>query len=333
MKFSIIVPVYNVEQYLPDCLQSIDAQTFRDYEVILIDDGSRDDSGTICDAWAEDKKNVCVVHRKNKGLLMARREGYSRSSGDYIVSLDSDDMLRATMLEECAKAVELCSPDIIAFSYSGKRDFSDSAIHKVTSPGMHTGESYNEVRAALCDGYFSSIWSKVFKANVFNPGFAFEDYAGLMHGEDFLQVFPAFDAANSLYYIDQPLYFYRTNNQNSTSSYSSNKIGDLSRVCEVIMHVSQKWGKEFANRARIGMTRQFCGVAMILFSDSSVLNKESEFDKLSEAFINCLGSDIGFSALHLNQSIIAYALLHDNYSEAKRACSLTRYINKFRMKR
>lgn len=65
----------------------------------------------------------------------------------------------------------------------------------------------------------------------------------------------------------------------------------------------------------------------------AAMQKESEFDKLSEAFINCLGSDIGFSALHLNQSIIAYALLHDNYSEAKRACSLTRYINKFRMKR
>lgn len=330
MRFSIIVPVYNVARYLPACLESIDVQTFKDYEVILIDDGSTDDSGHICDAWAEDKNNVSVIHRKNKGLLMARREGYAKSNGEYIVSLDSDDMLHPAMLEKCAKAIDCCAPDIIAFSYSSKRDFSDSITHAIMSPGLNAGDSYNEAKALLCDGYFSNIWSKVFKTDIFDPGFSFDDYAGLMHGEDFLQVFPSFDAATSIYYIDQPLYFYRTNEQNSTSSYSSNKIGDLARVCDVVIYIAQKWGPEYVRRARAGMTRQFCGIATILFGDPSVLDKKDEFYKLAKTFRNCLGPDVDYKALHINQRQIVRAFLQDNYSVASRVCALTRSINKLR---
>lgn len=328
MKFSIIVPVFNVACYLPECLHSIDAQTYRDYEVILIDDGSTDGSSVICDIWAEDKDNVAVVHQENKGLLLARREGYLKSCGEYIVSLDSDDMLKDTMLEECAKVIENYSPDIVAFTYTKNRDFSCPISSSALLPGFYIGTSFNKIKARLCDGYNPNIWSKVFKTDVFDPGFPFNDYAGLMHGEDLLQVFPAFDVAKSLYFINHPLYFYRIHERSSTSEYSANKIEDLARVCRVTITIAKKWGPEFYGRACIGMEKHFCGVAMLLFGDSSVSNKREEFSRLAKTFQDCLGSMVKLSSLHIHQKIIVNAMSSNNYTEAAIVSSLYRLVKK-----
>lgn len=93
MEFSVLVPVYNVEKYLTKCLVSLEEQTFKDFEVILVDDGSNDNSGKICDKFCEDNKNMKVIHKKNEGLISARRTALEQSSGDYCVFCDSDDFL------------------------------------------------------------------------------------------------------------------------------------------------------------------------------------------------------------------------------------------------
>ena len=92
-EFSIIVPVYNVENYLKRCLDSIKAQTYADYEAILIDDGSLDASGSICDAYVEQDNRFKVIHKENGGLAAARNTGLGAAVGKYIVFLDSDDDL------------------------------------------------------------------------------------------------------------------------------------------------------------------------------------------------------------------------------------------------
>ena len=93
MYFSVIVPVYNVEKYLSECIDSILCQTFTDFELILVDDGSKDKSGEICDQYAQKDSRIKVIHKENGGLSDARNFGTAASNGKYIVYLDSDDYI------------------------------------------------------------------------------------------------------------------------------------------------------------------------------------------------------------------------------------------------
>lgn len=104
-KVSIIVPVYNVEKYLRECLDSILDQTFKDFELILIDDGSKDKSGEICDEYAKVHSNITVVHQKNQGQAAARNNGVKISEADWIMFVDSDDVIHPDLLHFLYKAV------------------------------------------------------------------------------------------------------------------------------------------------------------------------------------------------------------------------------------
>lgn len=118
IKFSIIIPVYNVEQYLDECVQSVVAQTYRDFEVILVDDGSPDNSGTICDRWAEKDSRVRVIHQENQGLSGARNTGIRAATGEYLMFLDSDDWWNGdAVLETVANRLEKTGADVLSFSY------------------------------------------------------------------------------------------------------------------------------------------------------------------------------------------------------------------------
>jgi len=109
LKFSIIVPVYNVEDYIHECVNSILAQSFDSYEILLINDGSTDKSASICDQFALSHRNVIVIHKKNGGLSDARNVGIKNAKGEYIIFIDSDDYIEKNTLDVFAK--ELCEAD------------------------------------------------------------------------------------------------------------------------------------------------------------------------------------------------------------------------------
>ena len=96
---SIIVPVYQVEKYIRQCIDSILAQTFTDFELILVDDGSKDNSGKICDEYAEKDKRIRVIHKENDGLSGARNKGLDNASGNYFMFVDGDDYISPNMAE------------------------------------------------------------------------------------------------------------------------------------------------------------------------------------------------------------------------------------------
>ena len=93
MFFSVIVPVYKVEEYLPACIESVLSQTFSDFELILVDDGSPDSCGEICDKYKETDNRIKVLHKENGGLASARKAGIQIAEGDYVFNLDSDDLI------------------------------------------------------------------------------------------------------------------------------------------------------------------------------------------------------------------------------------------------
>lgn len=116
MKISIIIPVYNVVAYLRQCVQSVLAQTYQDIEIILVDDGSTDDSGTLCDSLAEQDNRICVIHQSNQGLSGARNTGLRQATGDYIAFLDGDDIYMLTDgIERLMKILEKTFIDVLLF--------------------------------------------------------------------------------------------------------------------------------------------------------------------------------------------------------------------------
>ncbi len=118
MKFSIIIPVYNVENYLDKCIQSVVSQTYTDFELILIDDGSTDSSGSICEKWLIKDKRIIVIHQKNAGAAAARNIGIKESKGDYIIFLDSDDWwLNNKVLQTIVDSIGERNVDVLSFNF------------------------------------------------------------------------------------------------------------------------------------------------------------------------------------------------------------------------
>ena len=109
VKFSIIVPVYKVEKYLERCINSILSQTYRNFELILVDDGSTDNCPRICDEYVKSNNRINVIHKKNGGLSSARNAGIDRSTGEYIIFVDSDDYWNSNhALQKIVEALVLC---------------------------------------------------------------------------------------------------------------------------------------------------------------------------------------------------------------------------------
>lgn len=115
MRISIIVPVFNAEPYLEECVNSLLAQGLTDYEIILVNDGSTDDSGAVCDAYAARYPAIKVIHKENSGVSDARNAGLRAVTGDYVVFVDSDDYLAESALSDVAKRIGLSGADVVFF--------------------------------------------------------------------------------------------------------------------------------------------------------------------------------------------------------------------------
>ena len=132
---SIVVPVYNVEKYLKQCVESLINQTYKDIEIILVDDGSKDNSGKICDEYSEKYEFIRVIHKENAGLGMARNTGMENAKGDYVDFMDSDDYLKPDTVEKLVKALEETGADTCLGGYS--RFMENGEFTYTYSPGQH----------------------------------------------------------------------------------------------------------------------------------------------------------------------------------------------------
>lgn len=128
---SVIVPVYNVEKYLPSCIESVINQTYMDWELLLVDDGSTDNSGKICDEYGEKDKRIKVFHKENGGVSSARNLGLDKANGEYVAFLDADDYVDADLYENALKSIG--SNDMIFFNYSM---YENGKIYRVHQSGL-----------------------------------------------------------------------------------------------------------------------------------------------------------------------------------------------------
>ena len=205
---SVIVPVYKVEPWLHQCVDSILAQTFRDFELILVDDGSPDNCPAICDAYAQKDSRVKVIHKENGGLSSARNAGLDAAQGEYIAFIDSDDWVSAEYLAQLLHAVQMHGADMaicnIVPSYpaefSGWKRKSSTMSHELL-----TQSQMSERLIADTNWFYVVAWNKLYHKNIWR---SLRFPVGYIH-EDEAVIHRVIGLCSAITIISDPLYFYR----------------------------------------------------------------------------------------------------------------------------
>lgn len=229
---SIILPIYNVEKYLDDCMKMIIGRHENAVEIILVDDGSTDESGKIADLYADTYENVTVYHKQNGGLSDARNYGLLRAGGKYVFFLDSDDFVQENTVDILVPLVEKNELDIVLwdadiYDECGKKMDVDSSYYHhvgVQEKSICTGQNVIEAQLACRNDYVTTVWLGLYNRDfLIDHNFWFEK--NLLH-EDELWTQKVLIEADKVMYIDQALYCYRMRNnsimRHSDKNYSRN---------------------------------------------------------------------------------------------------------------
>lgn len=216
--FSLILPIYNVASYLEDCIRSVLKQDFTDYEVILVDDGSTDESGNLCDFYAEKYPNIQVIHKENGGLSSARNAGTAAATGRYIWWVDSDDWIEPGALQTLYDATEDGAAEIVKFNFYRVGAEKISVIC-AAEPGTYEQMGLVDMCFLLPGRFSLSAWGHVYKRTFLTEHpFAFVSEREI-GSEDYLFNLTAFAAAKKVRVIPEHLYSYRLREGSLTQRY------------------------------------------------------------------------------------------------------------------
>lgn len=266
-KVSIIVPIYNVEKYLEECIDSLIKQTYRNIEIILVDDGSKDSSGIICDKYAKIDNRVIVIHKENGGQSSAREAGIFASSGEYIMTVDGDDWIDIDTVEVCINEINKYD-DIDCVIYSYMKEFPNNSVPMhimdnsiVFSPKEAEDKVYRRLFGLLSEELrhpermdnIVSCCMKLYKSEVAKKG-RFFDIKVIGSSEDNLFNMYALHNCGTVVYIDRCLYHYRKIETSSTRTYRQDlekKWGVLFSIMEEIIkekNLPEKYLDALSNR-------------------------------------------------------------------------------------
>jgi len=239
---SIIVPVYNVEKYIYKTLDSILFQTYNNLEIILINDGSTDNSGNICDEYSEKDKRIKVIHKQNGGVSSARNLGIDNATGEWITFIDSDDIIDKCMIEKLFKIAEKENTKISASAH--KYQTKDNEIKFVVLENKTIRLNNTKVLEYIIRNdvdFGSSHHGKLFHRDVVKD---FYFNTELNHGEDYLFVIEVIATyAKDIAYIPDALYYYVFRPNSASKSFSVKRfhsIDSLERIAEIIRPLSLK---------------------------------------------------------------------------------------------
>lgn len=224
---SVIVPVYNVERYLTKCVKSIENQTFKNIEIILIDDGSTDNSGKMCDQFALENQRIKVIHKKNGGLSDARNCGVSIARGEYIGFVDSDDFIHKDMYRTLYNLMVEYKVDITEIGYRSVFDGNDVTDEKMDPNSPSAPLVFDKECASIycLMNYHSSnhVWDKLYKKEIWGQ-FTFPFGK---HYEDYFIMFEVINSVSKIATLDLKLYYYvQRNGSIMRSSFSMKKHSD-----------------------------------------------------------------------------------------------------------
>lgn len=255
---TIVVPVYNVESYLDKCVESIVKQTYKNLEIILVDDGSTDNSGKMCDEWAEKDSRIKVIHKENGGLSDARNKGIDIATGKWIGFIDSDDYIDVTMFEKLYKA---CIENNCKISSCGfLREFDDKSRNERWTTKDDMLLDRDGMMEYLYRGAVTCVaWNKLYDITLFdNIRYPYKK----IH-EDQYTTYKVFCQTDKLYYISECLYYYYQRENSITGVSFSIKNLDILEALEQAMDYHKEHGyMKYYDRAKQEYIRYICEIAL-----------------------------------------------------------------------
>ncbi|MBQ8524640.1 MAG: glycosyltransferase family 2 protein [Clostridia bacterium] len=275
MLFSVCIPVYNTSKYLDECLQSVLCQTEKDYEIVLVDDGSTDNSGEICDRYAAENECVRVIHKENEGLMMTRRRAFREAKGDFFICLDSDDYwISDRVLSRVREMIEKHNCDLVLFNYIvGKEnssldreiilfDYQDEYIFEEN----HKQELYEKL---LVGGRFNCIWIKAASRRIVDVDVDYSVWKDSLvnsQAEDLFQSLPILDAAQRVSYLKEALYFYRWNPGSISKNVRPDYYYAYRTVYQRVNKYLEKWSFD-EEQKNLSVQKQLNTIFSILITD------------------------------------------------------------------
>lgn len=316
VKFSIIIPVYNSEKYICQCIESVINQTFSDFELILVDDGSRDNSGNICAEYATKDNRIKVLRKNNAGAHFARKSGLSVASGDYICFIDSDDYIDHRYLETFAHIINKHDPDVAVVDIIRFNDSSQTLLPTKLYDGLYIGEKLINVKKNLIHsntlqkndlGVLKfSLCDKCYKNELIKTHFN-NLTENIVLGEDMAITMPLVADCQSLYVSHYAGYYYR---DNPTSIVNSFRKDDFEKDKILIKYLDEKMPSHFESISfylvfRMKSYLVTAAKASASFSEFKDLIKNNFSKKEYERVKDVIKKDNNFK-----QKILFYLLRH-----------------------
>lgn len=300
---SVIVPVYNVEKYLDKCVESIVNQTYKDLEIILVDDGSMDNCPAMCDEWAKKDNRIKVIHKENGGVSSARNIGLDNVTGEYIGFVDSDDYLEPNMYELLIENLTVTNSDISVCS-----TFLVDENNDIKADNILESQVLNQEEAVKFLSYKmnNSLWNKLFKKDTFK-GCRFDE--GHTFGEDHLILLQVLKNVNRVSFISDSLYYYVQRSNSTTGSKFSKRSFDQVYMKDALYNYVKKnysYVSEYYRKLSFTARENMC--RKIILS-----NAEREFAKELNEYKKYMKND--FSAVKNklnNKELIEYKLMMFN---------------------
>lgn len=241
MDISIIIPVYNTAKYLKRCVQSVINQEEITKEIILVDDGSTDNSPTICNSYSDQYSYITTIHIKNSGPSTAKNIGYEKASGKYVAFIDSDDKIRKNMFAKMVRSGNNNNADIVCCNYTQINELGQVSHTEYTNKEYVLDKEEGLKHLLIKDKIYSQCWTKIYKKEMLDKSNIL-NIEGLKTEEDFIYNIRAFTHSQIVTIVDEPLYIY-THRESSLSKdyfklnisqYIDNRILRLNIVDSII---------------------------------------------------------------------------------------------------
>ncbi len=281
MFFSVIVPIFKVERYLVRCIESVLTQSFIDFELILVDDGSPDGCPQICNCYLERDSRVKVIHKENGGLVSARQAGIKMAEGEYVFHLDGDDALAAGALEEAYKVILKTKADIVSFSYICCRNNEpDETVGELLKEGLYEKQDIirNFYPHILLDEnmrhmlYF--VWGKAIKRELAMRHQLNVD-PSVSLGEDICCMLPCYLQADKVYVSKTAAYLYTIRDDSMSTDFQTNQFVQLERVVKTLYNLEGEKPEDFQQQ----ISRYYCFMSFAILAAAA---EGKHFDKLEE---------------------------------------------------
>ena len=331
---SVIVPVYKVEQYLDRCVNSIVNQTYKNLEIILIDDGSPDNCPIKCDEWAKRDERIKVIHKQNGGLMAAWIDGVKLASGDYISFVDSDDWCELNMIEELYKpfveyGVDLSICDFYE-TFDKKRTLLSGS--KLNFSGLYEGERLKKVKEHAIKHPNSDIalyrWNKLYKKSVILKNLIYCDTRATISEDSCITQASILDA-NSIYFVKKNLYNYYFRQSSMIHSY--NKVMNVK--CSIYFDMFKKLYYDKVENPETSLMFERVRLANMLIKNllkSKGKNKKVLLREICELdLVKNIDTNIVKNALSFRAKALVNAIKKQNLNSLKLLYFLQGVLSKF----